>query len=171
MNRDLVIRWVRRAVVLAATAAVLSVGIMTVQVAADWRAASAPLDVAPVGMSTISKDVAAETDRTTTLSGQVDDVAAQISDLQGALVTANGAMSGQADSATVLQGQLDTAKTKLTTLQKQLKAAQARLTALNKAAARQAAINRAASARSTSSGGTSTKPASTRAPGGEPGDD
>jgi len=168
MNRDLVIRWVRRAVVLAATVAVLGVGVMTVQVAADWRAASAPLDVAPAGMTTISKDFAAETDRTATLAGQIYEVASQISDLQAALLTANGAISGQADSATVLQGQLDGAKTKLTTLQKQLKAAQARLTALNKAAARQAAINRAAGARSTS---TSTKPASGGDDGGEEHDD
>jgi chromosome segregation ATPase len=154
MNREQTTRWARRGVVVVATGAVLAIGVMTVQVAADWRKAAAPLDAAPVSMTSVSDDYTAETGRAADLAGQIDDVAAQISDLKVALITANGSMSDDQANATVLQTQLDTAAVKLKTLQRQLKAAQARLTALNKAAARQAAINRAAGARSTTSGST-----------------
>jgi septal ring factor EnvC (AmiA/AmiB activator) len=155
MNRDLVIRYTRRAIVLAATVAVLGVGVMTVQAAAEWRAASAPLDEAPVGMTTVNDDYAAEVDRATELSGQVDSVAGELAALKAAVVTANGSMTTDTESATVLQAQLDTAKTKLEALQKQLKKGEARLAALNRAAARQAALNRAAAARQPAKSATS----------------
>ena len=89
----------------------------------------------------------AEVARTADLSGQIDDVANQLSALNDAVVTANGAVVGGTTNAATLQAQLDTARTKLDKLQSQLKTAQARLTALNQAAARQAAINAAARAR------------------------
>jgi len=157
MNRELVTRWARRGAVLVTTAAVLVVGVSTVQVAADWRKASAPLDTAPVGMSTIEDDFTAETGRTDELSGQIDDVAAQISDLKVALIAANGSMATDQEQATVLQAQLESSAAKLSTLQRQLKAAQRRLTELNRAAAPQAELNRPRRARSAGSG-TSTRP-------------
>ena len=92
------------------------------QVAAEWRAAAAPLDTAPVSMGTIAGDVAAEGDRAATLSGQIDDVAAQISALRAAVAAANGNVSGDAENATALQEQLDTAAKRLRNLQSQLKA-------------------------------------------------
>ena len=159
MHKDLVIRWVRRAGVLALTGAVLAVGVVTVQAAADWRAAEAPLDVKPVSMSSISDDAAAESDRTAALSAQIDDVASQLAQLKGAVLTVNGSVTGDTDSATALSGQLDEAKARLTTVQQQLKAAQARLVALNKAAARQAAINRSAGARRPAANASPAKPA------------
>ncbi len=157
MSGELLRRLVRRAAVLALTLAVIGVGIGTVQVAAQWRAEAAPIDAAPVGMDTIASDAAAEIDRTTSLSGQLDDVATQLSDLGGAVSTANQTISGDSDNAQVLQQQLSDAKSRLETLQQQLKAAQKRLDALNAAAARQAALN-AAAARATAApaGGSAT---------------
>jgi hypothetical protein len=166
MSREMLVRLGRRAIVLAATVAVIGVGVGVVQVAAQWRAEAAPLDTAPVGMTELSDDFAIEAERAADLADQMDGVAGQISGLQAALITANGSIDDDALAATKLQGQLAAAKVKLTVLEKQLKAAQTRLEQLNKAAARQAAINRAAGARS-GGGGTST----TSRPAGEKDDD
>ncbi len=146
MSGELLRRMVRRAAVLALTLAVIGVGAVSVQVAAQWRAEAAPIDSAPVGMDTIGGDAAAEIDRTTALSGQLDDVTSQIADLGGAVSTANQSITGDSQSAQALQQQLADAKSRLETLQQQLKAAQKRLDALNAAAARQAAINASAKA-------------------------
>lgn len=168
MSREMLLRIGRRAIVLAATVAVIGVAVGVVQVAAQWRAEAAPLDTAPVGMTTISDDYAIETERAADLATQMDGVAGQISGLQSALITANGSMNDDTQTATDLQAQLAAATVKLTGLEKQLKAAQTRLEQLNKAAARQAALNRAAGARSSGGGGgTST----TARPAGEGGDD
>jgi septal ring factor EnvC (AmiA/AmiB activator) len=156
MSRETLVRLGRRAIVLAATLAVVGIAVGTVQVAAEWRAAAAPLDVAPAGMTTIADDFAAETGRSEDLATQVDGVARQIGELQTALIEANDSVDGDADAAADLQARLDAAKSKLTAMQEQLKAAQDRLEQLNRAAARQAALNRAAASQakvSRSSGG------------------
>ena len=165
MNNDLVARIVRRAAVLAATIAVLGLGVLTVQTAAQWRADAAPLDAAPVAMTTINAELSTEADRTASLGGQIDDVEKQITDLKTALYTANGAMAGGSQNAQLLQAQMNAAKAKLTALQGQLKGAQARLAALNQAAARQAAMN--AAARSSNSARAAAQPAAAPAGGGE----
>ena len=144
MSRDMINRMARRALVLAATAAVIGVAVVTVQVAAEWRAEAAPLDTAPVAMSAIDGDMEAEAARTEALSGQIDEVAGQLATLNGALLTANDAMTADAENAATLQGQLAEVKTRYEKLQSQLKGAQARLAALNRAAARQATLNAAA---------------------------
>lgn len=162
MSRETLARLARRAAVVAGTVAVIGVAAGTVQVAADWRAASAPLDAAPVSLTSIEADYAVEQERAGDLADQIDGVAGQISGLQAALITANVGVATDTANATDLQAQLTAAKTKLTTLQKQLKAAQTRLEALNRAAVRQAAANR-------SSGVRATKPAApAKTPGGEP---
>ena len=153
MSREMLVRLGRRAIVLAATVAVIGVGVGVVQVAAQWRADAAPLDTAPVGMTDVSDDYAIEAERATDLADQMDGVAGQISGLQAALITANGSIDDDTQAATELQGQLAAAKVKLTVLEKQLKAAQTRLEQLNKAAARQAALNRSAATRSGGGGG------------------
>lgn len=153
MHKELLVQLARRAAVLAATGAVIVVAVVSVQLAAEWRAAEAPLDAAPVGLTTIDDQYAIETERAADLEAQMAGVARQVSDLQAALITASGSVAGDADSATRLQDKLSSAKDKLTAIQKQLKAAQARLNALNQAAARQAALNRQAAAKSRSSGG------------------
>jgi chromosome segregation ATPase len=114
-------------------------------------------------MSAIDGDMEAEAARTDALSGQIDEVASQLATLEGALLTANDAVSADAENAATLQGQLARVKTRYEKLQSQLKGAQARLAALNKAAARQAAINAAARTR-TSTKTSATTPAVTPEP-------
>lgn len=153
MSKASLARLARRGLILGATLAVIGVGAGTVQLAAEYRAAEAPLDAAPVSMSSIEQEYAIEEERAADIAAQVDGVAGQVSSLQAALIAAGGSVSTDAKTAVDLQAQLDAAKTKLTSMQKQLKAAQRRLEALNRAAARQAALNRAASNRSSVSSG------------------
>ncbi|HEY3334222.1 MAG TPA: hypothetical protein VGK16_03205 [Candidatus Limnocylindrales bacterium] len=157
MSGELRGRLVRRTIVLAMTGAVLAAGVFTVGLAAQWRAESAPLDVAPVGMTQLDADLAAEVTRSSDLTGQIADVAGQVATLRGALLAAGDTVTSDTDSARALQAKLDVATAKLARLQGQLKAAQERLAALNAAAARQAALNRAASqVRSTTTSGSVT---------------
>lgn len=150
MSRELIHRLVRRGVVLGATVAVIGVALGTVKVAADWRAADAPLDVAPVGVETINAQLVAETDRASVLAEEIDAVASEIAGLRAAVVVADAQITDDAAGAEAMQARLDAAGKKLETLQGQLRAARDRLAALNRAAQRQAAAN--AAARSTSSG-------------------
>ncbi len=142
MSRDTLARLARRAAVVVGTIAVIGVAVGTVQVAAEWRAASAPIDTAPVSMATIDDAAAVEQGRADDITAQMDGVAQQVSSLQAALITANGGVTTDTANAQGLEEQLAAAKAKLTSVQKQLKAAQTRLQDLNKAAVRQAALNR-----------------------------
>jgi septal ring factor EnvC (AmiA/AmiB activator) len=151
MSRELVNRLLRRGLVLGASIAVITAAVGTVKVAADWRAADAPLDVAPVGVETINAQLVSETDRAGVLVEEIDAVAAQIADLQSAVASADQQVTDDTESAQVLEAELAAAAKKLETLQGQLKAANERLSALNRAAARQAAAN--AAAKSSSRGG------------------
>jgi septal ring factor EnvC (AmiA/AmiB activator) len=153
MSGELIGRLARRAIVLGATVAVLALAVGTVKVAADWRAAAAPLDVAPVGMDTINAQLVAETDRAGALSGQIDTVAGQVATLGAALLEATDHVSGDSQTAEGLKQELADARTKLEALQAQLTAAQSRLAALNQAAARQAAANSAPRVTSPVAGG------------------
>ncbi len=154
MLRARVNRIARRILVLGAATAVVAVAVVTVQLAAQWRTGSAPLDTVPVSMSSINAELQSEVGRSADLSGQADEVASRIADLRSAIGTAGGAVTQSTQSAQVLQTQLSDAQTKLTTVQAQLLAAQKRLAELNAAAARQASLNaRAARAGAASSGG------------------
>ncbi len=153
MNRQTLARLGRRALVLAATGGVLAVAVVTVQLAAAWRADIAPLDAQPVSVSSLDASAVAESDRTKELTGQVEDLAKQLDDLTAAVSAAGGSVEGDLANAAELQAQMDAATAKLTTLQGQLKTAQARLKALNAAASKQAALNRAARAAAPSGGG------------------
>jgi septal ring factor EnvC (AmiA/AmiB activator) len=153
MSGELIRHLARRAIVLGATLAVLALAVGTIKVATDWRAAAAPLDVAPVGMDTINARLAAETDRAGVLSDQIDSVATQVATLGAALTQATDHVSGDTQTAETLRQELADAKAKLSTLQTQLTAAQDRLAALNKAAARQAAANAAPAAAAPATGG------------------
>ena len=154
MSRAVLTRVVRRVLVLGAAVAVIAVAAFTVQLAAQWRTDSAPLDTVPVSMNSINAELQSEVGRSADLSGQVDEVASRITELRSAIGTAGGAVTQSAQSAQALKSQLSEAQTKLTTVQAQLLAAQQRLGQLNAAAARQAAINaRAAKTQPPTSGG------------------
>lgn len=147
MSATLVGRVTRKAVVIGATVAVLGIGLVSVQLATQWRAAAAPLDTNPVSATSISDAMAAQQQRAQILAGQIDQVGVQVTDIRSALQAANGAMADQNGNAADVQAQLKGAQSKLATLQSQLKAAQKRLAQLNAAAARQAALNAAAKKR------------------------
>jgi chromosome segregation ATPase len=146
MSHEFLSRLVRKAVVLGATLAVMGLAVGTVKVAADWRAAAAPLDAAPVGMETLSAQLVSENDRASWLSEQMGSVAGQVATLQSAVLDANSHVSSDSQSADALKQSLAATKAKLDTLKGQLAAAQARLAQLNAAAARQATLNAAAKA-------------------------
>jgi len=154
MTRATLTRVARRVLVLGGAVAVIAVAAFTVQLAAQWRTDSAPLDTVPVSMSSINAELQNEVGRSADLSGQVDEVASRITELRSAIGTADATVTQSAQSAETLKSQLSEAQTKLTTVQAQLLAAQQRLGQLNAAAARQAAINaRAAKTQPATSGG------------------
>ena len=82
MHTDWWGRLMRRLGVLALTVGVIGVGVGTVHVAAQWRAAEAPLDVSPVSMETITAESEAEASRAAVLAGQVADVATMLDGLR-----------------------------------------------------------------------------------------
>jgi chromosome segregation ATPase len=133
---------VRRALVATATLSVVVLAVVIVQAAAWWRAESATFDPAPVDAVSLSDAATVEEERTADLERQLAGVAGQVSDLQAALVAANGSIDTDAAGAQATRERLAKATVKLRTLQAQLKAAQARLSELNRAAARQAELNR-----------------------------
>ncbi len=165
MSESLVRRLARKAAVLGITAGVLGAGVVSVQVAADWRAASAPLDATPVSASSINDAMAVEQARAQQLTSELDQVAGQISDISSAVKAANDAVTAQSGDAATVQDQLNAAQSKLAAMQAQLKAAQSRLAQLNAAAARQAALNAAAAKNPIVTTTTTTSTS-----GGEPGD-
>jgi hypothetical protein len=131
----------RRAAVLAVTLGVVVIGVATVRVAAAWRAAEAPLDVAPTSMDAILQSSQVEAARAAAIAGQVETMAGQVDRLRIALGAANGNASADTQHAATLERQLERTTAQLHHLQSQLRAGQARLAELNAAAARQAALN------------------------------
>jgi hypothetical protein len=151
MSGELRGRIVRRTAVLALTLGVIAAGVVTVGVAAQWRAESAPIDTAPVAMSQIDEEFSAEIARANNLSAQVSNVALEVAVLRSAVDTAASSVTGDTTTAKSLEAKLEKATSKYEKLLAQLKVAQKRLEALNAAAARQAALNRQASSTSSSS--------------------
>lgn len=131
----------RRLAVLALTALVVAGGVATVRLAAAWRADAAPLAVEPVSLGRLVAERDAELERSAALADQIDAVAAQLAELEGALLAANGVVDADEAAAGALRDRLAAAQERLDELQGQLAAAQERLAALNAAAARQSALN------------------------------
>lgn len=144
MPSELRARVVRRTLLLLVTVSVIAAAAATMRIAADWRAASAPIDVAPVSMDTIGAQAAAEVDRAGGLGDQVNALDAQVTALDDALAQAGTRMVGDSGDAQKLEASLAATSARLQRLQAQLAAAKDRLAQLNRAAARQAALNAAA---------------------------
>ena len=96
------------------------VAVGTVKVAADWRVASAPLDVAPAGIEAIGSQLVSENDRAGWLSEQIGSVAGQVATLQGAVLDAKDHVAGGSQSADALKKSLANTKAKLAALKGQL---------------------------------------------------
>lgn len=104
---------VRRAVVTAVVAGSLALGFTSIQAAAEWTAASAPLAAPPVSADSISAQLNAEQQRSSNLQGQLDAVTSQADQLAAALKTAGDQIASDARSAAGLRQRLAAAEKRL----------------------------------------------------------
>ncbi len=140
-----------RALVIVGVVAALSLGGVSIKLAADWTRAAAPLAVPPVSLAELQAGLATEQARADALQHDLDAIESAAGDLSAALAAAQERVG--TDTATADQLRADMA------------AAQARLAKLQAALAKAAAAARAGA--STSSGSTSTstpRPAPTPEP-------
>jgi len=155
--------YARRLITLVGVIAALTIGFGSIQAAALWTAASAPLTVAPVAVATLQSQLADERNRSTAVVQQLAALESQSTDLAAALQAAHAQIDTETTHAADLAAQLKAAKERLAKLEATIKAA-------NKAARARAAAAAAAATKVTTV--TATRPAS----GGEhdepePGDD
>lgn len=127
--------YVRRLLTVAAVIAALVLGFGSIRAAAAWTAASAPLTVAPVSVSTLQARLTDEQSRSAVLQQQLQALESQSTDLASALEAANARIDADASHAKDLAAQLKTAKQRLAKL------------AATIASASQASRTRSASAR------------------------
>jgi cytoskeletal protein RodZ len=104
--------YARRLITLVGVVAALTIGFGSIQAAALWTAASAPLTVAPVSVATLQSQLADERNRSTAVVQQLAALESQSTDLAAALQAAHA--------------QIDTETTHAANLAAQLKAGQAR---------------------------------------------
>ena len=136
--RDHVVLGTRRALVAAGVAICIVGGALTTQAAAQWTALSAPL--APsVSQAELAAQLANEQARAAALDAQVASLTAQSDQLAQALQAAQVQLGTDGKTAAGLRAKLKAAQTKLTAVQKALKVAAARAAAAAAAASRSAA--------------------------------
>ncbi len=111
----------RRAAVVAGVALSIVVGALTTQSAAEWTAATAPLNAPPVSADQVAAQLSAEQARAAALDQQVADLTAQSQQLAAALQTAQGQMATDGKTAAALRAKLKAAQTRLAAVQKALK--------------------------------------------------
>jgi len=132
----------RRVAVTAGVVASLVVGVATIRAASDWTAANAPLDK-PVSAQELTQALAVEQARSVDLAARLDAVGGQTAALNVAVGAAAGQVAADQATADALQARLKAAQKKLTALNRQIARAAARLRA---AAAAPAPAARAAPA-------------------------
>jgi DNA repair exonuclease SbcCD ATPase subunit len=146
--------YLRRLLTVAGVIAALVLGFGSIRAAAAWTAASAPLTVAPVSVSTLQSRLTDEQTRSAVLQQQLRALESQSTDLASALQAANVRIEADASRAKDLAAQLKTAKLRLAKL-----------------AATIASANQASRARIASATIVRTTTAPVQTSGGEPGDD
>lgn len=119
----------RRLVVVLGVVACLVAGIATVEAAAAWTAQSAPLQVAPESVESLTSRLAAEEARSATLQAQLDAFRAHATDLGDALQTATDRIAADTATAQELRDRLDAAKTRLAALERVIAKAKAQTAA------------------------------------------
>jgi hypothetical protein len=118
---------IRRALVVAGVAASLVVGAASIQTAAAWTAASAPLNDPPASLASIQTSLELERARSLALEEQLRTLEGASADLAAALDTATGQVEIDKATAEGLRDSLAAAKQKLARLEAALaKAAAAR---------------------------------------------
>jgi hypothetical protein len=146
--------YLRRLLTVVGVIAAMVLGLGSIRAAAAWTAASAPLAVAPVSVSTLQSQLADEQNRSTALQQQLDALESQSTDLAAALQAAHARIDGDASHAKDLATQLKAAKQRLAKLQASI-----------------ASANRASQARAASVTVVQTAVTSAPTGGGAPGDD
>ncbi len=100
----------RRAAVVAAAGLSLTVGGIAVRAAAAWTAAEAPLNAAPLSVTTLAQQLADEQARSVALQKQLSSLTSQSGDLSAALKGARARAVADAREAKALQGRLAAAR-------------------------------------------------------------
>lgn len=118
---------IRRIVTVFGVVAALLLGYGSIRAAAAWTAASAPLTVAPVSVTTLQDRLAVEQARSVDLRLQLQTLNTQSTELTAALEAAQAQITTDTDNATQLAKDLKAAKTKLAKLEASI--AKARLAA------------------------------------------
>jgi DNA repair exonuclease SbcCD ATPase subunit len=108
---------VRRALTVVGVVAALALGLGSIEAAAAWAAASAPLTVAPVTVSSLQARLATEQTRSQALLDRLEALDGRSRDLSAALTTANDRIVADQQSTDALEQQLATAKGKLAKLE------------------------------------------------------
>ena len=117
----------RRSLVVAGAVAALVVGAASIQVAAAWTAATAPLNDPPASLASLQASLDGERARSDSLDKQLQILAGASADLARTLDAAQGQVASDAANAEQLRASLAAAKDKLARLEGALaNAAQAR---------------------------------------------
>ena len=118
-SRALRIGWlpVRRFVTLVGVIAALVLGYASIQAAAAWTAASAPLTMAPVSVASLQDRLALEQARSGDLTAQLESLSTQSTQMTAALEAAQAQIATDADHAKALSKDLKDAKKKLAKLE------------------------------------------------------
>ncbi len=108
---------IRRLVTVFGVIAALLLGYGSIRAAAAWAAASAPLTVAPVSVTTLQDRLAVEQARSVDLRLQLQTLNTQSTELTAALEAAQAQITSDTDHATQLAKDLKAAKQKLAKLE------------------------------------------------------
>ena len=118
------LRW-RRLLTTVGVVAALALGFGSIRAAAAWTAASAPIGVAPIPVSTIQDRLDQEMARSEGMRAQLDSLASQSTEMTTALEAAQARIAADTAHAKALAGELKAAKQKLAKLEASIAAAKA----------------------------------------------
>lgn len=123
-------RRARRTLVVSGVIASLLVGFTSIRVAADMTSAAAPPSAPPVSLDSLKSALAAEQARGAALQAELDAVTSVTDQLTAALTSTAGEVTVDGLTATELRARLKAADARLTLVNRLLKEAQRRLVAL-----------------------------------------
>ena len=107
----------RRLITVVGVIAALLLGYGSIRAAAAWTAASAPMSVAPVSISTLQDRLSTEQARSADLEARLQDLTTQSTQMSAALEAAQARIMADLDNATALTKDLKDAKKKLAKLE------------------------------------------------------
>lgn len=107
----------RRLITVAGVIAALLLGYGSIRAAAAWTAASAPMSVAPVSISTLQERLSNEQARSADLESRLQDLTSQSTQMSAALEAAQARIVADLDNASAMTKDLKAAKQKLAKLE------------------------------------------------------